>query len=108
MLVAPSTTWLLVRISPLDVRTIPVPAAAAFWYWSTVSMVTMPTCSAAVAVVVAPVAPVPSLDVPPDPPDKPPPYQPKPRPEPGAEPAGTVCPTAGEAVSTPLGVPRRG
>src|SRR2546423_120894 len=27
MLVAPSTTWLLVRISPVEVRMIPVPAA---------------------------------------------------------------------------------
>src|ERR1035437_8889080 len=28
MLVAPSTTWLLVRISPVEVRMIPVPAAS--------------------------------------------------------------------------------
>jgi hypothetical protein len=31
MLVAPSMTWLLVRISPFEFRMIPVPAAAAFW-----------------------------------------------------------------------------
>ena len=30
-LVAPSTTWLLVRISPFDVTTRPVPALSAFW-----------------------------------------------------------------------------
>ena len=29
--VAPRTTWLLVSISPLDVRTMPVPAARALW-----------------------------------------------------------------------------
>ena len=28
---APSITWLLVRISPDEVRTIPVPAARALW-----------------------------------------------------------------------------
>jgi len=31
MLVAPSMTWLFVSTSPVDVRTIPVPAARAFW-----------------------------------------------------------------------------
>lgn len=30
MLVAPSTTWLLVRISPFEVRTRPVPALSAW------------------------------------------------------------------------------
>src|ERR1019366_6160852 len=32
MVVAPSITWLLVKISPEDVSTIPVPAACACWY----------------------------------------------------------------------------
>ena len=31
MAVAPSMTWLLVRISPFEVSTIPVPAAMAPW-----------------------------------------------------------------------------
>ncbi len=31
MLVAPSITWLFVRISPSAVKMMPVPAAAAFW-----------------------------------------------------------------------------
>src|ERR1700674_2783993 len=42
MLVAPSTTWLLVRTSPVEVRTIPVPAAVpdALADWNTVLMST--------------------------------------------------------------------
>ena len=67
MLVAPSTTWLLVRISPSEVRTIPVPAACAPWYCSTVLISTIPTCCAEDAVVVAvPLDPVPLDPVSPD------------------------------------------
>jgi hypothetical protein len=36
MEVAPSTTWLLVKMSPPEVSTVPVPAAAAVLYFSTV------------------------------------------------------------------------
>ena len=43
MLVAPLMTWLLVRTSPSEVRTMPVPALSAFWYLSTETMVTTPT-----------------------------------------------------------------
>src|SRR5579871_5475418 len=32
ILVAPSTTWLLVRTSPFELRTMPVPAPAPPWY----------------------------------------------------------------------------
>src|SRR5471032_1480126 len=42
MVVAPSITWLLVRISPEEVRTIPVPAASSCWNPSVVSMSTSP------------------------------------------------------------------
>src|SRR5690349_5283663 len=42
MLVAPSITWLLVRISPSDVTTMPVPAACSCWYPSDVLMSTKP------------------------------------------------------------------
>src|ERR1700737_677040 len=42
MLVAPATTWLLVRTSPEEVSTMPVPAAVPPWYPSTVLMSTMP------------------------------------------------------------------
>src|SRR5690349_14251203 len=37
MVVAPATTWLLVSTMPDDWMTMPVPAARAFWYPSTVS-----------------------------------------------------------------------
>jgi len=47
--VAPSTTWLLVRISPSDVRIMPVPAAFAPRYLSRVLMSTTPTCWLGVA-----------------------------------------------------------
>ncbi len=40
--VAPSTTWLLVRTSPFESSTMPVPAACASWYPSVVSMSTTP------------------------------------------------------------------
>jgi hypothetical protein len=49
MLVAPSTTWLFVRISPLDVRTRPVPALSAWAYVSWEVMSTTPTSWVAVA-----------------------------------------------------------
>src|SRR5436305_11428746 len=49
MLVAPYTTWFFAMFSPPDVRTMPVPALSAFWYFSTDTTVTMPFCSAAVA-----------------------------------------------------------
>src|SRR2546423_7939869 len=48
MLVAPETTWLLVRTSPSALRTIPVPAAAPLWYPRTVLMSTMPGSTFAV------------------------------------------------------------
>src|ERR1700761_1140756 len=40
--VAPLITWLLVRISPLDVSTMPVPLAVAFWKPSVEVTSTMP------------------------------------------------------------------
>ena len=40
--VAPSMTWLLVSTSPLEVSTIPVPAALACWYPSVDTMSTRP------------------------------------------------------------------
>ena len=42
MVVAPSITWLLVKISPEDVSTIPVPAACACWYPRVVLISTNP------------------------------------------------------------------
>src|SRR3954447_368244 len=40
MLVAPATTWLLVRTTPSEAITMPVPAASPFWAPRTVSMST--------------------------------------------------------------------
>src|SRR5256885_992018 len=48
MLVAPDTTWLLVRTSPSALSTIPVPAAAPLWYLRTVLTSTMPGSTFAV------------------------------------------------------------
>src|SRR3954447_17973139 len=93
MLVAPSTTWLLVRISPLDVRTMPVPAAWAFWYCSTVLISTMPTCCAGVAVVAVDPVEVEPSDV-----GSPEPHGP--RPSPGKNPAASEPPCAAEAEPT--------
>ena len=42
IVVAPVITWLFVRISPDEVSTMPVPAAAPFWYARFVSITTMP------------------------------------------------------------------
>src|SRR5438477_11535502 len=42
MLVAPATTWLLVRTSPEEVSTMPVPAAFPPWYPSTGLMSMIP------------------------------------------------------------------
>jgi len=53
-LVAPSTTWLLVRISPVEVRMIPVPAASPdpVVVWNTV-LISTTAGSTAVATVCA-------------------------------------------------------
>src|SRR5215475_9538964 len=61
MLVAPSTTWLLVSTSPSELKIMPVPAACAPWYFKTVFTSTTPTCCAVVAVV-----PLPPDELPPN------------------------------------------
>src|SRR5262252_8339576 len=61
MLVAPSTTWLLVSTSPSELKIMPVPAACAPWYVKTVFTSTTPTCCAVVAVV-----PLPPDELPPN------------------------------------------
>src|SRR5215471_12906263 len=61
MLVAPSTTWLLVSTSPSELKIMPVPAACAPWYFRTVFTSTTPTCCAVVAVV-----PLPPDELPPN------------------------------------------
>ena len=59
IVVAPRMTWLLVSTSPDDVRTIPVPAAAAFWYARFVSMSTTPVVTGEAARPPARATPVP-------------------------------------------------
>src|SRR5215468_1779362 len=69
MLVAPSTTWLLVSTSPSEFKIMPVPAACAPWYFKTVFTSTTPTCCAVVAVVPLPPDELPPNGFPPLPPN---------------------------------------
>src|SRR5579875_1104748 len=91
-------TWLLVRISPSEVSTMPVPADSSPWYFSTDTTVTMPLCSVDVATcaLVCPV-PVPEPAPVPDP-------VPVPLPVPVPAPVGPPAPTPVEPVEPPLDV----
>src|SRR5579875_2928883 len=99
-------TWLLVRISPSEVSTMPVPADSSPWYFSTDTTVTMPLCSVDVATcaLVCPV-PVPEPAPVPDPVPVPvPPSPPNPPKPPVPVPVDPPAPTPVEPVEPPLDV----
>src|SRR5580704_13400150 len=80
IVVAPSMTWLLVRISPEEVSTIPVPAASSCWNPSVVLMSTNPGST---LFAIAETSPEPED---PDDPDDPEPTEPEPDPNGLADP----------------------